>query len=194
MSFKLVCVAASETRKLAKAGFRKHCKKKHQKNTTPVMNMLQNEGPEKWFLGAFWGVYLSMVSRASQGGSHAQKHLKMQPQTCILCFFRTMFSSSLETLWKYFVCSMNNQILVFDAQFTVVFASAGGANLPWFTPHDSSSVIPSLWILFQSFLLHDSTSLISLPGFFKLVYKETLFGLIICILLHNVHPHASARG
>jgi hypothetical protein len=42
-----VHVGSSETRKLAKVEFRKHCKKRHQKNTTAVINMLQKEGPEK---------------------------------------------------------------------------------------------------------------------------------------------------
>ena len=42
-----------ETRKLAKVGFRKHCQKRHTKNTTPVINMLQKEGPEKWSFDAF---------------------------------------------------------------------------------------------------------------------------------------------
>ena len=40
-----------------------------------------------------------------------------------------------------------------------------------------SSVIPSLWFLLQWFLLHDSSSLISLLWSFELVYKETLFGV-----------------
>ena len=60
--------------------------------------------------------------RRSQGGPHAQKHLKMEPQTCIFCSFRIMPSRSVETLWKYFVCSMNNKLIVLDVQFTVVFA------------------------------------------------------------------------
>ena len=49
MGFKLVRVGASETRKLAKVGFGKHNKKRHQKSTGICSNMLQKEGPKKLF-------------------------------------------------------------------------------------------------------------------------------------------------
>ena len=57
-----------------------------------------------------------------RGGSKAQKHLKMEPRTYIFCDFGTMLSLSLETLWKYFVCSMNNKLIVLDVRFTVLLA------------------------------------------------------------------------
>ena len=40
-----------------------------------------------------------------------------------------------------------------------------------------SLMIPSLCLLLQWFLLHDSSSVISLSCFLKLVYKKTLFGV-----------------
>ena len=43
--------------------------------------------------------------------------------------------------------------------------------------NDSSSRISSLSSLLQRAPLHDSSWVISLPWFFKLVYKETLFGV-----------------
>ena len=58
----------------------------------------------------------------ARGGSQAQKHLKMEAWTWIFCYLRTLLSPSLETLWKYFVCSMNNELIVLDVKFTVLFA------------------------------------------------------------------------
>jgi hypothetical protein len=57
-----------------------------------------------------------------RGGSKAQKYLKMEPRTYIFYDFRTLLSLSLETLWKYFVCSMNNKLIVLDVKFTFLFA------------------------------------------------------------------------
>ena len=51
------------------------------------------------------------------GGSRAQKHVKMEAQTHIFYDFRKMFSRYLETLWKYFVCSLKNKLIVFDVKF-----------------------------------------------------------------------------
>ena len=85
MSFKLMHVAASETRKLAKVGCRKHSKKRDPKNTTPVINMLQKKGPEKWSLSGRLMLFRVSISAWSpgwpRGGSLAQKHLKMESQT-----------------------------------------------------------------------------------------------------------------
>ena len=54
MSFKLVCVASSKTRKLATVGFGKHCKKRRHKSTDICSNMLQKKTSPKaiflWFL------------------------------------------------------------------------------------------------------------------------------------------------
>ena len=55
-----------------------------------------------WSLGRPWG------------GSRAQKPVKMEAQTPIFYDFRKMFSRYLETLWKYFVCSLKNKLIVFD--------------------------------------------------------------------------------
>ena len=63
-----------------------------------------------WFLGRPWG------------GSQAQKHVKIEARTWIFCYFGTMLSLSLEDTLEYFVCSMNNKLIVLDVQFTVVFA------------------------------------------------------------------------
>ena len=47
----------------------------------------------------------------------AQKYIKMKAQTQIFYDFRKMFSRYLETLWKYFVCSLKNKLMVFDVKF-----------------------------------------------------------------------------
>jgi hypothetical protein len=53
MGFKLVHVGSSETRKLAKVGFRKHRKKRHQKSTDICSDMLPKKGPQKCFFSVF---------------------------------------------------------------------------------------------------------------------------------------------
>ena len=50
------------------------------------------------------------------------------------------------------------------------------SQMPLICLSDDASQMP-LRFLFQLFLLHDSSSLISLALFCKLVYKETLFGV-----------------
>ena len=53
----------------------------------------------------------------------------------------TFFGDTLE----YFVCSMNNNLIVLDVKFTVVFAQAWGENLRWMLPRclaDASQMIP----------------------------------------------------
>lgn len=51
-----------------------------------------------------------------RGGSQAQKHFKMEAWTWIFWYFGTLPSPSLEPLWKYFVCSMNNKLIVLDVK------------------------------------------------------------------------------
>ena len=67
-----------------------------------------------WSLGCPWG------------GSRAQKHIKMEAQTHILYDFRKMFSRYLETLWKYFVCSLKNKLIVFDVNLLFSLLRLGG--------------------------------------------------------------------
>ena len=123
MGFKLVRVGSSETRKLAIVGFKKHGKKRHQKSPNIRSNMVQKEDPKKCFFIVIFKVPIPAWSPGrARGGSQAQKHLKMEAWTWIFCSLRTLLSPSLETLWKYFVCSMNNELIVLDVKFTVVFA------------------------------------------------------------------------
>ena len=60
------------------------------------------------------------------GGSQTQKHLKMELQTWIFCYLRTLLSPSLETLWKYFVCSLNDNLIVLDVNLLFSLLRLGG--------------------------------------------------------------------
>jgi len=85
--------------------------------------MVQKKGPPKvLFLFFLQGPIPAWSSGRPRGGSQAQKHFKMELQTWIFCYLRTLLSPSLETLRKYFVCSMNNKLMVIDVESTVLFA------------------------------------------------------------------------
>ena len=82
-------------------------KKRHKKHWDLFKNG-PKRGSQKsgtWSLGRPWG------------GSRAQKHVKMEAQAQIFYDFRKMFSRYLETLWKYFVCSLKNKVIVVDVKF-----------------------------------------------------------------------------
>ena len=98
--------------------------------------MMKNKGPQKGYFVVFQGAIPAWLLGRHWAGSQAQKHLKVEAWIWIFRFFRIMRSPSLETLWKYFVCSMDNKLIVLDVQFTVVFAQAGGKPTV-----DSSSMI-----------------------------------------------------
>ena len=113
-----------------------------------------------------------------RGGSLAQKHLKMEPQTCIFCYLRTMPSPSLETLWKCFVCSMNNNLIVLDVNLLFSLLRLGGKTYGGCLP-DASQMLPRCFPDASQMLprclsdashmpprclpLHDSFSMISPP-------------------------------
>ena len=101
-----------------------------------------------WSLGCPWG------------GSRAQKHVKMEAQTHILYDFRKMFSRYLETLWKYFVCSLKNKLIVFDVNLLFSLLRLGGKTYGGCLP-DASQMLPRC--LPNPSLLHDSFSVIPLP-------------------------------
>ena len=80
-------------------------KKTSQKNVTKKHSDFFKNGPQRgfpksdlfvifqgsipaWSLGRLWG------------GSRAQNHVKMEARTWIFCYFGTMLSLSLETLWN----------------------------------------------------------------------------------------------
>ena len=79
-----------------------------------------------------------------RGGCQTQKHLKMELQTWIFCYSRTLLSPSLETLWKYFVCSMNNNLIVLDVNLLFSLLRLGGKTYGGLLLHDFSSMISSL--------------------------------------------------
>ena len=79
--------------------------------------MVHKEGPKKVFFVIFQGSISAWSLGRLWGGSRAQKHIKMEAQTQIFYDFRKMFSRYLETLWKYFVCSLKNKLIVFDIKF-----------------------------------------------------------------------------
>jgi hypothetical protein len=53
MVFELRLVGAFGTRRIAEERFKKHDRISHHKITTPVINMLQKEGREKWSFSDF---------------------------------------------------------------------------------------------------------------------------------------------
>ena len=95
-----------------------------------------------------------------RGGFQTQKHLKMQLQTLIFCCLGTLLSPSLETLWKYFVCSMNINFIVLDVNLLFSLLRLGGKTYGGCFP-DASQMPPRC---FQDApLLNDSFSMIPLP-------------------------------
>ena len=99
-----------------------------------------------------------------RGGSPTQKHLKMKLQTWIFCGFRTLFSPFLETLWKYFVCSMNDNLIVLDVNLLLSLLRLGWKTYARLLLNDSSkihsprfhlnasfSIIHSHWLLVNDF-------------------------------------------
>ena len=98
-----------------------------------------------WSLGRPWG------------GSWAQKHVKMEAQTHIFYDFRQMFSRYLETLCKYFVCSLKNKLIVFDVNLLFSLLRLGGKTYGGSLLYDcfssdSSSMILRHRFRFPSFL------------------------------------------
>ena len=100
MGFKLVQVGAFETRKLAKVGFGKHDKKTSQKTLRFIQNGPKRGSPKSGTFVVFRGSIPAWSLGHPWGGSRAQKHVKMEARTWIFCFFGTMLSLSLETLWN----------------------------------------------------------------------------------------------
>ena len=84
------------------------------KNVTKKHLDLFNNGPKRgspksYFFVVFQGPIPAWSLGRPWGGSRAQKHIKMEAQTQIFYDFRKIFSRYLETLWKYFVCSLKNK-------------------------------------------------------------------------------------
>ena len=87
----------------------------------------QKRGSRKsYFFVVFQGSIPAWSPGRPWGGSRAQKHVKMEAQTHILYDFRKMFSRYLETLWKYFVCSLKNKLIVFDVNLLFSLLRLGG--------------------------------------------------------------------
>ena len=76
--------------------------------------------PKKCFFCVFSGFHPSMVSRASLGRLLGLKARQNGGPDFLLLWDHafTFFGDTLE----YFLCSMNNKLVVLDVEFTVVFA------------------------------------------------------------------------
>ena len=115
------------------------------------------------------------------GGSRAQKHVKMEAQTQIFYDFRKMFSRYLETLWKYFVCSLKNKLVVLDVKYGYACLGLGGKPkvdasqmLARYVP-DGSKIPPSLMIPPPRFLVIAFSSVILRNG----LQRNSVWGLAL---------------
>ena len=105
--------------------------------------MVQKEGPKKVFFLWFFRVPSQHGLQGVPGEAPRLKSTsKWRPRHGFSMILGSCFHVILETLWKYFLCSMTYKLIVLDVQFTVVFAQAWGENLRWFLLHDSSSMTP----------------------------------------------------
>ena len=117
-----MCLAASESRKLAKVRLRKHCKKRHKKHTKICPKCFKKKHPKKWSFCGLSGSHPRMVSRASLGGLPGSKARQDGgPDKDFLLLWDHAFTFFGDTL-EYFLCSMNNKLIVLEVKFTVVFA------------------------------------------------------------------------
>ena len=149
MDFKLVHVGSSETRKLEKVGFRKHSKKHITKKVRMSVHLWFKKRVPKSYLLVVFNVPIPAWSPGwPRRGSQTQKHFKMNLQTWIFCYLRTLLSPSLETLWKYFVCSMNNKLIVLDVNLLFFLFRLGGKPMG-----GTFSMIPPPWDLLNGSLL-----------------------------------------
>ena len=89
--FKLALVGAFGTiwDQKQKWGLEDMSKNGDHKSTTPVINMLQNEDPEKWSFGYF----RAWSPGQPQGGSLTRKQTEIKAQTLILCIFMLSIST-----------------------------------------------------------------------------------------------------
>ena len=108
--------------KVGKSWARKHVKKVTNKVQTSVQICFKKRVQKSSRLVVFRVPIPAWSPGRPRGGSKAQKYLKMEPRTYIFYDFRTLLSLSLETVLKYFVCSMNNNLIVLDVKFTFLFA------------------------------------------------------------------------
>ena len=78
--------------------------------------------PKKCFFCDFSGFHPSMVARASLGRLPGPKPRQNGgPDMYFLLFWDQAFTFFGDTL-EYFLCSMNDKVVVLDVEFTVVFA------------------------------------------------------------------------
>ena len=80
-----------------KQTLRKNIKNKHQ---DLFKNGPKKGSPKSDSFVVFQGPILAWSLGRPWEGSRAQKHVKMEARTWIFCYFRTMLSLSLETLWN----------------------------------------------------------------------------------------------
>ena len=88
--------------KVSKHEVNKHYKKKSQKKHSDLCKNSPTSGsPKSDCFVVFQGSIPAWSLGRPWGGCRAQKHIKMEVQMWIFCYLRTLFSLSLETLWKY---------------------------------------------------------------------------------------------
>ena len=118
MGFKLVQVGAFETRKLAKVELGKHLKNTSQKNIEICSKMVQKEGPEKVIFLWFFRVPSQHGLYGVPGQAPGLKSTsKRRPRHGFSMISGRCFHVILEILWKCFMCSLKNKLIVFDVKF-----------------------------------------------------------------------------
>ena len=101
-----------------KWGLENIAKTRHKKNTTPVINMLKKEGPKKVVVLRFLGSPSQYGLQGVPGVAPRPKSTsKWRPRHGFSMILGRCFHIILETLWKRFVCSLKNKLIVFDVKF-----------------------------------------------------------------------------
>ena len=174
---------SSETRRLANWDLENIA----TKNTTWWTNidsiMLQQEGPTHWSSKFCSASIPAWSPGCPWGGCQDQKHFEMKLRAWTSCCSGAISWQSVETLlnnkkhiYLYIfiniVCSMNNKLMVPDVRFTVLLVQAGVQPAVDASQMLPSSMIPSLW-----FLVHNSSSLMSLHDSSNTFWKKLLRGL-----------------
>ena len=145
---------------------------------------VQKEAPKKCWFGDFSGSHPSMVPRASPGpprqASRTQTHIKMDAQTWFFCCFMISISHSLETLCKCFVCSMNNNSVIFSVQCMLRGDGAGCVFfLVWGRRCFLSVLAGSLMSAAVPCVMDLYCRLLPKPGCWEIGFRQIFFKIVI---------------
>ena len=126
---------------------------------------------KKWSSSRFYDPHPSMVSRVAPGRLPDPKASQNEAPDLDSVLFADLAFTFLETLWKYFVCSMSNNFIVLDTSLLFSLLRLGGKPTVDLFSMIAPPTIPPPW-----FFVIDVSFMISPAGLQKALFGVSCWG------------------